>query len=392
MFKKALLLLLLIVSINFLQAQTEDPAKRKQEIEEEIAQLDKQLSLNKSKQQSGIKDLNLIKRKITNRKRLLDELEREIKKIETQISQKEKAVSGLESDYLYLRSQYSKLIYTSYKNRDQKLWLSYILASESLSQGYRRWVYFRDYAAAVRSKAAYIKQKEQQIRTEKDELGKIKEKSVSAHENKKKETTKLEKEQRNAQEIINQLSKKEKEFRNQLASKKKEVERLNKELERILTAVVKDKNKPSYRESPEDKMLSDKFENNKGKLPWPVKRGEISDAFGQHNHPVFKNIKLPFNNGVNIATDPKADVFCVFDGVVKQILIMPGYNQCVLIQHGSYFTFYCKLDKVKVKSGDKVSTGQNIGSLAESPEGSEIQFQLWNGTNKQDPEDWLAKR
>lgn len=392
MFKKSLLILLLICSVNIMQGQSDDPAKRKKEIEEEIAQLDKQLSLNKSKQQSGIKELNLIKRKIANRNRLLRELEKEISKIETQIDQKEKAVNTLESNYTYLKRQYSKLIYTSYKNRDQKMWLSYVLASENLSQGYRRWVYFRNYATAVRSKANYIKQKEKQIRAEKEELGKIKTKSVSTKEIQKREALKLEKEQKNAQNIINQLSTKEREFRNQLASKKKEVERLNKELEKILNAAVKDKSKPSYRESPEDKILSDKFENNRGKLPWPVKRGEITDAFGQHNHRIYKNIKLPFNNGVNIATDPRAEVYCVFEGVVKQVLMMPGYNQCILVQHGNYFTFYCKLDKVRVKSGEKVITGQNLGSLAETSDGSEIHFQLWNGTSKQDPQDWLSNR
>lgn len=392
MFRKALLILLLFLSVNAVQAQSDDPAKRKKEIEEEIAQLDKELSLNKSKQQSGIKELNLIKRKISTRNRLLRELESEIKKIDSQIDQKEKAVNNLETNYSYLKRQYSKLIYTSYKNRDQKMWLSYVLASENLSQGYRRWVYFRNYADAVRSKANYIKQKEREIRAEREELGKIKTKSLNTKEIQKREAQKLEKEQKSAQEIINQLSKKEKEFRNQLVSKRKEVDRLNKEIERILNVAVKDKSKPSYRESPEDKILSDKFENNRGKLPWPVKRGEITDAFGQHNHRIYKNIKLPFNNGVNIATDPKADVYCVFEGVVKQVLMMPGYNQCVLVQHGNYFTFYCKLEKVRVKSGDKVVTGQNLGSLAETSDGSEIHFQLWNGTNKQDPQDWLSQR
>jgi septal ring factor EnvC (AmiA/AmiB activator) len=392
MFRRLFILLLAITFALPLYSQTGDQEKRKREIEEEIAQLDKQLSLNKSRQQSGIKELNFIKRKIANRKRLLAELETEIKKIDEQISRKEQDVSKLEGDYNYLKRQYAKFIYTAFKNRDQKIWFSYILASENLSQGYRRWAYFRDYAGAVKEKAQYIKGKEEQLRNERDQLDKIKSKSLKTKESRTKETSKLESEQKNAQNIINQLSSKDKEFRTQLASKRKEVERLNREIERILAAAVKDKEKPAYRESPEDKMISGKFENNKGRLPWPVKRGEITEGFGQHNHPVFKNVKMPFNNGINIATDPGADVFSVFEGEVKRILVLPGYNQCVLIKHGDYFTFYCKLDRVKVKAGDKVSTGQNIGKLAETSEGSEIHFQLWNGTDKQNPENWLSKR
>lgn len=392
MLKKLIILTVTILLAIPSFSQTDEQERRKKELEEEIAQLDKQLSQNKSRQQSGIKELNLIKRKITNRKRLLQELDAEIKKIEGQMAQKERDVNQLESDFAFLKRQYSNLIYTSYKNRDQKMWFSYVLASENISQGYRRWVYFRDYAREVREKASYIKKKENQINTEKEQLQKIRERSLTTQASRKKETTSLEREQKNAQEIINQLSKKEREFRSQLDSRKREIEKLNREIERILTAAVKDKSKPSYKESPEDKLLSDKFENNRGRLPWPVKRGEITESFGQHNHPVFKNIKMPFNNGVNIATDPGADVFCVFDGVVKQVLAMPGYNQCVLVQHGSYFTFYCKLEKVRVKAGDKITTGQNIGKLATSSEGSEIHFQLWNGTTKQNPESWLAGR
>jgi septal ring factor EnvC (AmiA/AmiB activator) len=77
---------------------------------------------------------------------------------------------------------------------------------------------------------------------------------------------------------------------------------------------------------------------------------------------------------------------------VKQILVMPGYNQCVLVQHGEYFTFYCKLKKVDVKSGQTVKTGAPIGTIDDSEEGNAIlHFQLWKGTDKQNPETWLRK-
>jgi len=155
---------------------------------------------------------------------------------------------------------------------------------------------------------------------------------------------------------------------------------------------MKAKESPDFKESAADRKLSDNFEQNKGKLPWPVRRGAIVEEFGQHNHPVFKNVKLPFNNGVNIATDKNAEVFSVFDGVVKQILVMPGYNQCVLVQHGNFYTFYTKLDKVSVKSGEKIKTGQSLGNLAAADENSSvIHFQLWHGTNKQNPENWISR-
>ena len=120
-------------------------------------------------------------------------------------------------------------------------------------------------------------------------------------------------------------------------------------------------------------------------------QGVVVEQFGVHPHPTLKNVNLPFNNGINISTRPGSSVRVVFDGVVKQVIAIPGYNQCVLVQHGQYFTFYCKLAKVGVKVGDKLSTGNAIGTLESGGSTAILHFELWNGTNKQNPELWLKK-
>ena len=106
---------------------------------------------------------------------------------------------------------------------------------------------------------------------------------------------------------------------------------------------------------------------------------------------MYKNLKLPDNPGVTFSTTKGADVFAVFGGVVSRVFVMPGYNQCVLVQHGEYFTLYCKLSKVSVKAGQKVATGDKLGTLDIDGNASSLHFQLWKGTDKQDPERWLRK-
>ena len=98
---------------------------------------------------------------------------------------------------------------------------------------------------------------------------------------------------------------------------------------------------------------------------------------------------MPANNGITITTTKNAEVKTVFDGVVKQILMMPGYNICVLVQHGNYFTFYCKLASVSVKAGQTVSTGEVLGKLEADGKASTLHFQVWKKTTKQNPEAWL---
>ena len=113
------------------------------------------------------------------------------------------------------------------------------------------------------------------------------------------------------------------------------------------------------------------------------------DHFGQHYHPVFTKVKLPFNNGINIALEKGTEVKAVFNGVVKQIVVMPGYGKCVLVQHGNYFSFYCRLGSVSVKAGDKVSTGEVIGRIDTIDNLNQLHFQIWQGTKPQNPESWL---
>jgi septal ring factor EnvC (AmiA/AmiB activator) len=384
----ALILSLFLSTLLFSQNVSEQTA-RKQKIEEEISYLDKQLAATKSRKQSNTKELNYIQRKISNRKKLLKEIENEIKNIDTEVSKKEQQIAELDRSLESLKRSYSDLVYNAYKNRDQTVWLMYVLASKNIEQGYRRWSYIKDYTSALREMADEIRGKSLRIAEEKYQLAKIKSNSLTNQAKKELEVKRLSTDESKARQVISQLSKKEKEMVKQLNVKRREVEKLNREIERILTAVVKEKERPDYKATAVDIALSEEFGNNRGKLPWPVKRGAIVEQFGQHNHPVFKNVKLPFNNGVNISTDAGADALCVFDGVVKQVLMMPGYNQCILVQHGDYFTFYTKLDKIYVKSGQKVKTGDALGSLTVSDDESVIHFQLWKGTVKQNPENWI---
>ena len=147
----------------------------------------------------------------------------------------------------------------------------------------------------------------------------------------------------------------------------------------------------SKKPQPIDYKLAESFAANKGKLPWPAE-GPVVDKFGQHYHPVFTRLKLPFNNGINIALAKNTEVKAIFDGVVKQIVVMPGYNQCVLVQHGNYFSFYCKLKSTGVKAGDKIKTGQKIGIVDTINGDTQLHLQIWKGQSPQNPELWLRKR
>jgi murein DD-endopeptidase MepM/ murein hydrolase activator NlpD len=189
--------------------------------------------------------------------------------------------------------------------------------------------------------------------------------------------------------VVQQLNKDKKKYQQQLASKKKEVDALNREIERIVAAAMKaSSGKSGSNKTVVDTKLDEQFSKNKGKLPWPAD-GPVVDRFGKHYHPVYKNLQLPPNNGFDLALAKDTKVRAVFDGVVKQVMVMPGYNQCVMVQHGNYFTLYCKLKSIAVKEGDKVKTSDILGTIDTINGQTQLHFELWKGSKPQDPEQWL---
>lgn len=147
----------------------------------------------------------------------------------------------------------------------------------------------------------------------------------------------------------------------------------------------------NYGLTPEAAALSNSFESNKGKLPWPVEKGFISLTYGPYKHPIAEKVTL-YNNGINITTNTGANVRSCFEGTVSRVFTMDNKNWNVIISHGRYFTLYMNLSKVFVKLDQKVSTKQNIGTAAVNEDGeSVINFQIWVETNKVNPEPWIAR-
>ena len=388
---KKKLFLLLTLALLATAASGQDVSKqneRKRQIEEEISFINNQLKSIAGKQKATTEQLSLIRKRAQSRQALINDLDRRIAVINDEMTAKQREINRLQKELDTLEIYYNKLIYNTYKNRDTRVWYMYLLASESIGQGYRRFSYLRNLSDEVGKQAAKMREKQAELQAEREKLAAIKEEARSTKAEREEEYRKLLDEQKQSQADMKRLAKSEKQYRNDLAAKKKEMDRLNKEIQRILRATVTEQKKDNTKV---DTALSGQFAQNRGKLPWPVRQGVITERFGVHNHPVYKNLKLPDNPGVTFSTTKGADVFAVFGGVVSRVFVMPGYNQCVLVQHGEYFTLYCKLSKVSVKAGQKVATGDKLGTLDIDGNASSLHFQLWKGTDKQDPERWLRK-
>ena len=383
--------LLCLTSVAHAQ-DTKAQEERKARLEREIAIIDKQLAENASKSNTMLADLNLIRKKVSNRKELVAESDRQIRKFNDDIYLTQLEINKINRRIETLTDHYSRLVVSAYKNRDVRVWYMYMLASDNLGQAFRRFGYFKNLSNQMKDEAQKIRAAKEELELEKEKLSKMKKDAEAVKAERVKELESLRKDETKADNVVKQLKKSRNTYQKQLNAKKKEVEALNREIEKMIAAAMggtTGKSSSTKSKTVVDQKLAAQFVKNKGKLPWPVE-GAIVGRFGSHKHPVY-NIVMPQNNGFDLAVSKGEQAKAVFDGVVRQVMVLPGYNQCVMIDHGDYFTLYCKLRNVKVKADDKVKTGDVLGTVDTINGQTQLHFELWQGKKALNPEAWLKK-
>ena len=361
-------------------------SSKKTALQKEIDLLNSQLKANAKDRGKAQENLNLIQHKISKRKALIEEGEKEINSLGDSISRCEKQIAILQDRYDTLDHYYSRLVLNAYKNRDSRLWYMYILSSEDISQGFRRFGYLRSFSREMSSQAEKIVRIQAELGERERELSALKDHASELRDRRVEDVSRLKGEEADANKLIDQLKSDRARYLKELDKKKKEMAELKRKTDSIIKKKASEAKKKATTEV--DAKLSSSFASNKGKLPWPVD-GTVTGSFGEHPHPVYKNVMLPFNNGVNVTVAKNAAVKAVFDGTVASIHVMPGYNQCVLIQHGSYFTLYCRMKTVAVKEGTTVKTGQVLGVVDTIDGEDQLHFELWKNQSPQNPENWL---
>ena len=143
-----------------------------------------------------------------------------------------------------------------------------------------------------------------------------------------------------------------------------------------------------------ERALASSFAQNKGRLPAPI-RGSYSilRTFGVHQHSEHNRVQVN-SSGVDFGVNGDNRAYAVFSGVVSRVFVIPGYGTAVILRHGNYLTVYANLSSVAVSTGSRVSTGQSIGSVGASPDGSSgrlLHFQLWHERTKLNPLAWIKR-
>lgn len=369
-------------------------AKRKK-LEEEIAYTNQLISQTRKSKQATLNELRLINRQISKRNELIATLKKEIVALDTRIESTEIGLKRLGNELSKLKKEYSGIVSFAYRHQTDYNKLIYLFSAENMNQAYQRLRYLDQISEYIRNEAKNIRQKEKNKEAELLLLGQQMEAKKMLLDTENRHISNLEREQALKDDLKKKLTKTERQLRSDLRKKEKESKKLAQKIEEIIARETERKREgtnEAYALSPEEKELSSSFAGNKGKLPWPVERGLISETFGVHPHPVLRNVKTK-NNGLNFGTSKDENARAIFDGKVVSVTQISSSNIAIILRHGEFFTVYSNLDEVYIIPGDEVTIKQRIGKIHTNLKGkSELHFQVWKGKDLQDPSNWILKR
>jgi septal ring factor EnvC (AmiA/AmiB activator) len=302
------------------------------------------------------------------------------------------AISMMEEDLKVLKIDYERTVLSSFRSSKGNSELGYILSAKDFNQGYKRMKYLQQITKFRRQESEVIQELKTEIEVSKRkmeaDLSRISELKTREEQQK----ILLQGEQNKKQSIVKSLSSKEAQLQRDLEEKKRIAKRIEREISRIIDE--ESKKNVTTDLTPEQKLISNDFYENKGKLPWPVERGVITSHYGVQKHAVLKYVTED-NIDIEITSSGSTPVRSVFKGEVKSIFSIRGENMAVMISHGKYFTVYLNIVNVKVKKGDKVETKQEIGRVFnDSGNGDKavLKFMIFEDKVKMDPELWISKK
>jgi murein hydrolase activator len=379
------------------QQNPSDLTRKKEQIGKSIEYTNFLLNQTQKEKNATLHELNLIQVRIDSRRELINQRRIEQGLLMDTIAKVFIKIDSLESKLDNLKISYRNLLRSAYRQHNAYQKALFVLASDNLNQAWRRIKYYDHYSQFIQQQIHKIEAAETEY----------------AHQ-----IVRLEAKAERNQNIINDIFSEYVSLESDIAMKDYILEQLNEqigqlttelkhnrmaalELEKQIEDIVETEREKSLQaglkimglnvpETGENFLLSSEFEDNKGKLPWPLEKGVISIVFGEHNHPKLENLKIK-NNGINILTHSQAKVKSVFSGVVTRIMAVPNFNNVVIIRHGDFLTVYSNLSSVFVETGSRVDVQQTIGTVYTDDNNgkTELHFEIWNGKNLLNPAEWL---
>jgi len=389
------------VGLYSLHAQTQDKdvlTAEKEKIEAQLATTSRLIGEAKNNRNAANSQMALINRQIELRERLIRHHQSSIRILEQSVMKADTEIRSLEGHIEGLKDEYAMMIQQAYRMQLANNPLMFVFAAEDFSQAALRFRMLQSYAEVRKKQAFEISDAQNSLATSKEILSTEKISVLVALEDQESERDALNGDRIERAQLVSEIKGEEVRLRKMLKAQEKEYKRLSNEIKRIIEAEIEAERASAageYALTPAGKIISEEFEKNKSRFPWPVARGVVTKEFGRHKHPTIAGITVE-SNGIDITTEQGTKVFSIFGGTVSSVFSFPGAGETVIITHGGYRTVYSNLESIEVSKGDVIARATRLGKAWTGPKGTTVHFEIWKTSGSErspkDPKSWLQPR
>lgn len=378
----------LLTAVSMTGQSVKDLQREQMQIQQEMEETNRLVQQTKKTETATVNKLTLLNKNIKDRKRLINSINSEINTLDRDMDKLTKRRGELNLRLEGLKADYANLVRKTHYADMQSSPLLFLMSSKDFQQLYRRIRYMREFTQYRKQQVAEIEQVQTEISIQNSLLEERKNDREHALKTQKREKENLDRDERKQQQMLKELKKKKNNLLAQQKKQQKKADELNRKIEELIRKQTKNK----VALTKEQQLLEGGFEQNKGRLPWPVEKGFISGFFGTHKHPVYEHVTVN-NKGIYIQTTSGSRARAVYDGEVTTCAVM-GNTYAVIVQHGNYRSVYSNLKDICVKQGDKIKTKQAIGTVYTDPDDDNktvVFFQIYYERTLQNPALWLAQ-
>ena len=442
-----LVLFLMTVVGASAQQSREELQKKEQELKKELSDLNRQLSETQKNKKLSLNELALIKRKVAKREELVRGIINQINELDNTIYLNELDIYRLRKELDTLKLKYAKSIVFAYKSRGSYEYLNFLFSARNFNDAVKRMAYLKSYRQNRETQAIAIAQSRTMLTQKVDVLNSNKKERMVTLTAQSEQLKVLQEDKKAQDKVVAQLKGQESVIAKQIKDKEKQRVRMQQAVMAIIkreieeaarkdriakqkaiddakknAATVAPKNNTTdnsvknntaassaknnepivlakagsrpyspFESTEEGRETSMQFEQNRGRLPWPVDRGNVFIEFGVSTVP---GTKLKQNSdGIHIALPEGSAVKSIADGEVSYVGEVNG-DQVVMVRHGKYFTVYQQLSSASVSVGKEVKAGSMLGRSGKSIDGEgSIIFTINNERGVPlNPDQWLRPR
>jgi murein hydrolase activator len=364
----------------------------KNNTQNDMAYSKKLMSELKNTYEDNMDKLLIMREQINKQKNLLHLVGKELSLIELEIRNDEEKLNRLELDKKVVVQEYARLIEYAYRNLNEQKKISFVFSAPSFNKAYKRMLYIRQLSDYRKSRYLQILKNIQTTDSMLIVLKGKKEGKLLLHKEKQSLLDSLEIRRNTLRQLASDSEREMDKLKNSIEKENRSKQATKENVDRNISNSEENKR---VIESPKitklDPNISSEFEKAKRFHLWPLSKFVVLHRFGDYAHPVLKNITVK-NDGIELGGEPGISVHAIFEGLVINIIDIPGDGYSIIIQHGKFYSVYSKLGQVRVKQNELVTKGQVIAKLGKNNKVEKMNFQLWKGKERLNPELWLKRQ